>query len=207
MQNERERELHKLTFRELYWSSAREEAFGYVWENRDSLPSIEERLQEKQEKLADPSRRSGPLAEGTSVRRYMEGFVSGVKDALKLLRSVGNRKNGPSKKLASSFYREILEARARHHAVVFAKNHDINEISGWALEVEKSTPDLFLVKVKESPIETDTKDRISDEQTLRNSTSLGDSLDIYYRAYLGALRDVMKAAKELGIETVSAKSK
>lgn len=207
MHNERERKLRNFTFREMYWSGAREEAFAYVWETKDNLQAIEERLREKEEALADPSRHTGSLAEGSSVRLYMEGFVGGVKDALNLLRSESFQKNGPSRKLEASIYGEILESRAKYHAMIFAREHDINEIRDWTLEVERSTPSLFLVKVKESPIETDTKERISDEQTLRNSISLGDSLDIYYQAYLGALRDVLKAAEELGIETVSAESK
>jgi hypothetical protein len=100
-----------------------------------------------------------------------------------------------------------LEARARYNAIVFAQNHDIDEIREWTAEVERSTPDLFLVKVKETPIETDTKDRVSDEKTLRNSITLRDSLDIYHRAYLEALKDVIKAAEKLGIETVSVETK
>src|SRR5215210_3012134 len=151
MYNERERELRKLTFREMYWSGAREEAFGYVWENRNNLAAIEERLQEKEEALADPSRQTGSLAQGTSVRRYMEGFVGGVKEALDLLRNDSHRENGSEdEKLAALFYRSILKARARYHAIVFAQNHDIAEMRDWASDVERSTPDLFLVKVKET---------------------------------------------------------
>lgn len=205
MYNERESELRKLTFREMYWSGAREEAFGYVWENRNNLAAIEERLFEKEEALANPSRQTGSLAQGTSVRRYMEGFVGGVKDALNLLRNDSYKED--NSKLAALFYQGILEARARYNAIVFAQNHDIDEIREWTAEVERSTPDLFLVKVKETPIETDTKDRVSDEKTLRNSITLRDSLDIYHRAYLEALKDVIKAAEKLGIETVSVETK
>lgn len=200
-------DVRRMTFRELYRSAARAEAFAFAWSSRNTLDAIKQRLSDKEEALADPSPPSTSLAPGTSVRRYMEGFVGGLKDALSLLTSQsenGNSESDASRRLAASIYRSILEAKARNAAIYFTRTHSIDEISEWASEVERSTPAIFLVKAREMSIETDAAERVTDESTLRESIPFTESLNIYYQAYLSTLKEVLRAAYELGIQiTVS----
>lgn len=201
-----EQDLGRYTFREKYKNGARGEAFAYVWEHRDDAATIQERIRGKEESLSDPSRQTGSLAPGSSVRLYMEGFVEGMRQALDLLAPAsgnGRKKGSSTAELAVLFYRSILEAKARFDAIVFAGTHNIEEVEGWVQEVEQSDPDLFLVKIKEQIIETDTADRVSDEDALKSSIPLSDSLHIYYQAYLDGLRDVLEKAQETSIRVVS----
>lgn len=199
--------LRRHTFREMFENGARGEAFAYAWEHRNNLAQIEERISDKEEIMTDSSR-NDPLAPLTSVDAYRQGSLVGLKDALKCVQGYavdGHREDGHDKGLASLVYRTILEGEAKSAAYRFAWKHiqRIGEIREWTAHVAASAPELFMVKIRELNIETGTADRVSDEDALKNSIPLSDSLDIYYHAYLEGLMNTLEMAHQLDIEVES----
>jgi hypothetical protein len=204
-----ERDLRRQTFKYMYRYQARSEAFAYAWEHRRDPQVILETLREKEDSLADTSRQRSSMEPGASPRLYLEGFVEGLKDAFGVISSVHAVVNpgtwaNDEQKLRPIIYRTIIDASARSEAFLFAwkKIDRIDEVESWLHKVEKSGPDLVLIKVIELRIETNTVGTVSDEDELKKSIPFDETLRTYYHAYLNALKAVMEMARESGIEVV-----
>lgn len=200
--------LRRFAFREMYIHGATSEAFAFAWEYRDQLDCVRERIHDKEEIHTDYLMQRDPQAPLTSVDAYREGSLIGLKKALDFLSS--HSANGhKDDKLAPLVYGNILGAEARSKACGFAWENidDLGTIKDRTQQVEGSTPDLFLTEVKELSIKTLEGDKVYEEVTLKESLPLSESLELYHRAYLNGLRDVLEMAYELGIEVVSTEAK
>lgn len=72
-------------WREKWLAQGRSEAFEFALEQQGDLTELSARAQEIEEYLADPVLTSGPLAPRTSSRVHREGYLAGLREAIRLI--------------------------------------------------------------------------------------------------------------------------
>jgi hypothetical protein len=73
--------------REMWYTQGKFEAFEFILENTNNVKEIKARIQEIEERLTDPILIAGPMAPDTSTRISREGYLAGLKDALRIISS------------------------------------------------------------------------------------------------------------------------
>jgi hypothetical protein len=72
-------------WREKWLAQGRSEAFEFALEHKGDLTELRARVQEIEEYLADPVLTNGPLAPRTSSRVHREGYLAGLREAIRLI--------------------------------------------------------------------------------------------------------------------------
>ena len=72
-------------WREKWLAQGRSEAFEFALDHQGALAKLRARAEEIEAYLADPVLTSGPLAPRTSSRVHREGYLAGLREAIRLV--------------------------------------------------------------------------------------------------------------------------
>jgi len=134
------------------FASGRLEALRFAWEVRGNLSQLQAKVQEIEELISNPGEvLKGPLSPGAGPRIYREGYLEGLKEAIKII-STGDNEPGNKfilqVKVLSTLLRQILLAEGREAAFDFAWEirGNLSDLQARIQEIEQliSNPPEFL---------------------------------------------------------------
>lgn len=134
------------------FASGKLEALRFAWEVRGNLSQLQAKVQEIEELISNPGEAlKGPLSPGAGPRIYRDGYLEGLKEAIKI---ISTDDSGPSDKfplqvrVLSTLLRQILLAEGREAAFDFAWEiqGNLSDLQARIREIEQlvSNPPEFL---------------------------------------------------------------